>query len=228
MVEAPSPVLAAPVLESREASAQPRHPRGMIPKAALPLLPLLWAEVAAIWPDVPLRSALAAQVEQETCITLTHSKCWNPRAELKTDREYGFGLGQITVTSRFNTFSELRAGHRELSSWEWKDRYDPRLQLRALVLMDRSLFGAMTWASGVERMAFTFAGYNGGRGGVMSDRLVCKNTTGCDPARWFGHVERTSNKSRAKWNGYGKSAFEINREYVQNILNVRRRKYEEG
>lgn len=199
----------------------------MIPKAAVSLLPILWMEIAAIWPDVPLKSALAAQVEQETCITLTHSKCWNPRAELKTDREYGFGLGQITVTDRFNTFTELRQQNRDaLGRWEWKDRYDPRMQLRALTLMDRSLYQSMGFAANsYERMALQFAGYNGGRGGVLKDRLVCRETTGCDPTRWFENIENTSTKSRVKWKGYGKSAFEINREYVQNIMVVRRGKY---
>lgn len=199
----------------------------MIPKAAFALLPLLWAEIAANWPTVPTRSAIPAQIEQETCPSLTSRQCWNPRAELKTSREYGFGLGQITVTDRFNTFNEVRQAHRQaLAAWNWDDRYDPRFQMRALVLMDRGLFTRFGFAADArERMAFTFAGYNGGAGGVLKDREVCRYTTGCDVGRWWGHVERTSTKSRAKWQGYGQSAFDINRTYVTNIMTVRRAKY---
>ena len=59
----------------------------------------------------------------------------------------------------------------------------------------------------------------------MSDRRVCQATAGCDPGRWFGHVEKTSLKARAAIKGYGKSFFDINREYVVNVLQVRRSKY---
>ena len=67
-------------------------------------MPTLATEQRTHWPDVPIRSALAAQVEQETCPSLKSAKCWNPRAELKTSREYGFGLGQLTVTQKFDNF----------------------------------------------------------------------------------------------------------------------------
>ncbi len=202
--------------------------------AALPLLavlylPVLKDEIAARWPDLSLPSALAAQVEQETCISLKHKGCWNPKTELKTDREYGFGLGQLTVTKRFNAWEEVRAMDSGLAAWKWEDRYNPQLQIRALVVKDRyNADRFKTAASGLDRLAFALAAYNGGVGGTLSDIAYCRATPGCDSQRWFNNVERTSHKAKIKVKGYGKSFFEINREYVENVLIVRRGKYIEA
>lgn len=204
-----------------------------VPPNAVKLLPDLRAVQERIWPAAPMPSFLAAQVEQESCISLKHAKCWNPRAELKTSREYGFGLGQITIayradgSVRFNKFQELREQYASLRGWTWENRYDAKYQLTAMVEMDKGIYGRVKDAATTnDRLAFTLSGYNGGESGVMQDRLLCKNTAGCDRNRWFGHVERTSLKSRTKWQGYGASAFQINREYVKNVIHVRRPKYE--
>lgn len=186
-----------------------------------------------LWPDAPQPWFLAGQIEQESCISLTHSKCWNPRAELKTSRENGIGLGQFTRayrangTIRFDKISELAAAHKELRGWTWAKRYDPDYQLGAIVLMDKSIFDKQKGAAtDMDRVSFTLSAYNGGEAGVLQDRRLCDNTTGCDPSRWFDNVERTSMKSKQPQKGYGKSFFQINREYVANILNLRRPKYE--
>lgn len=204
----------------------------MTPALALTYLPLLLATQQQIWPNAPIPSFLAAQVEQESCISLTHSKCWNPRAELKTSREYGFGIGQITTaynadgSVRFNKFEELKTAHSSLSNWEWENRYDVSYQFKALVEMDKAIFNRIKGSSTVvDQLAFTLSAYNGGESGLMQDRTLCRNTTGCDPSLWYGNVEKHSLKSKVKWDGYGKSPFEINREYVKNILEVRRAKY---
>lgn len=198
-----------------------------LPPAAVKYLPQLSIEQQAHWPDAPLRSALAAQVEQETCPSLKSAKCWNPRAELKTAREYGFGLGQLTVTPRFDNFKEARKLHASLRDWQFADRYDPARQLRTLVLMDRS--GYRRLASLVpderERLAMAFSAYNGGLGGVLADRRLCTQVKGCDPGKWFGHVERHSLKARAKTPGYGQSFYDINRGYVRAVMNERRPRY---
>lgn len=197
-----------------------------LPARAYQYIPVLIQEQQAHWPDMPLVSSLPAQVEQETCPSLTSSKCWNPRAELKTSREYGFGLGQLTVTDRFDNFAEARKLDSSLRDWAWEDRYDVRRQLRAMVLMDRGHYRSLRQVPDpFERLAMAFSAYNGGLGGVLTDRRLCSSVPGCDPNKWFGHVEHHSTKAKAAVAGYGKSFFEINREYVRNILIVRRPKY---
>lgn len=201
--------------------------RANLPPRAITYLPTLQAEATAHWPDMPLPSALAGQVEQETCPSLKHKKCWNPTTELKTSREHGFGLGQLTVTSRFDNFAEARKLDVSLRDWQWADRFDAARQLRTMILMDRSGYRRLTKlvADPHERLAMALAAYNGGMGGLLSDRRVCAGVPGCDPGRWFGHVERHSLKAKAAVKGYGKSFFEINREYPKNILGPRQARY---
>ncbi|WP_374353728.1 hypothetical protein [Chitinimonas sp.] len=198
-----------------------------VPERALQYLPMLRSLSAEILPDVQ-PALFAGQVEQETCPSLTSSKCWNPHAELKTAREYGFGLGQLTVTSRFNAFTDVRKLDRQLAGWQWHDRYDATSQLRALLVMDRACRRYAAGAAGEDADAMMLACYNGGGGGLVSDRALCRATPGCDPDRWWANVERTSNKSRKRWQGYGMSAFDINRAYPHNIIRVRSAKYEEA
>ncbi|MCB5187381.1 hypothetical protein LG200_05100 [Methylobacillus caricis] len=206
-----------------QASDQP------IPKNAHAYLPLLKTEQQTWWPKAPMPALLAGQVEQETCISLTHRRCWSRLAELKTDREQGIGLGQITRTKRFDALAELRAAYpAALDGWSWDSEslYDPAFQLRALVLKDRQNFEMIKAAANErEAMAFTLAAYNGGAGGLASDRQLCRGTEGCDAAYWFGHVEHTSLKAKSLASGYKKTFFEINREYVRTIFTVRQAKY---
>lgn len=204
-----------------------------VPANARQYLPLLVQAQQMTWPNAPTPSFLAGQVEQESCVTLRSTKCWNPRAELKTSRENGVGLGQFTRayrvdgSIRFDTISNLAAQHESLRGWSWASRYDAHYQLQAIVEMDKDLYGRQrNAATDEDQLAFALSGYNGGQAGVLQDRRLCANTKGCDPARWFGNVEHTSLKSRRAQRGYGQSFFNINREYVANILHVRRFKYE--
>lgn len=206
--------------------------RTYVPAGAVTLAPVLATVQRQVWPEAPAPWTLGGLVEQESCISLTHRRCWNSRAELKTSREYGFGLGQITIayradgSERFNTFTALQQEHQALRDWVFADRYNPEKQLLAIVLMVRSGWSRIKGAATADdHWAFTLSGYNGGTGDVIRDRMLCHNTTGCDPARWFGHVELTSFKSKVSMPGYGRSTYAINREHARNILTLRRDKY---
>lgn len=205
-----------------------------VPAKARLYAPTLVLVQRSYWADAPEPWFLAGQVEQESCIRLTHPRCWDPLVELKTPHEYGFGLGQITTayrkdgSVRFNKWAELRTRYATLRQWSWEQRFDPSYQLTAIVLMTRGLCHLYPEASSVtDRLGFCLSAYNGGEGGVRQDRILCSNTPGCDRARWFGHVERHSLKTRMPFNGFKKSAFEINREYPRNVLFLRRAKYEQ-
>jgi hypothetical protein len=221
------------LLSCAAASAPAAKKAPQLPALAVTNAPLLVSAQRSIWPDAPAPAFLAGQVEQESCISLTHSKCWSPRAELKTSREYGFGVGQFTIayradgSVRFNKWLELRQRYPSLKSWTWDNRFDTELQMVAFVEMMKSIYARFHFIPEVrDRLGFSLSGYNGGDGAAMQDRVLCRNTEGCDPNRWFDHVEKHSMKSRVPQKGYGKSFFEINREYPHLVLDVRRQKYE--
>lgn len=177
---------------------------------------------------MPQPSALPAQVEQETCISLTSKECFSPHAELKTSREYGFGLGQLTVTTTFNAWLGVkRQAPALLGGWQWEDRYDPLKQVQALLTMDHGSFKTCTqlMKDGSNALACTLSAYNGGMGGFYADRRLCGNTAGCNPEIWFGNIELVSTKAKTPASGYGQSFYQINRGYVKNVMLVRSQKY---
>lgn len=213
--------------------AAAQNVRTYVPTGAVALLPEVVAKQRSIWPDAPMPSFLASQIEQESCISLKHSRCWNPYAQLKTSREWGYGLGQTTIayradgSVRFNKQAELRSLYASLRGWTDDKKFDSSYQITALIEMDKGIFNRMLAAADShERLAFTLSAYNGGESGVRQDRLLCSNTSGCDPATWFDNVELHSLKSRKPNPGYGSSAFKINREYIHNVMELRRPKYE--
>lgn len=191
---------------------------------------ILQAEQRAYWPTHPDPALLAALVEQESCVSLKSPRCWNPAASLKTDREEGAGMGQITRayradgSTRFDSLAGLtRQYSGELRGLSWDTVYRrPDLQLRALVLMSRD--AAAPFRTATAMLEFGDAAYNGGPPGVQNERRACKLSAGCMPALWFGHVELHCLKSRQPIYG-GRSACDINREHVHNVFKVRRLKY---
>ena len=211
----------------------PRAHAAELPPGFAKYGPVLKAEQRAHWPDHPDPAILAALVEQESCVSLKSPRCWNPGAKLKTSREEGAGMGQITRayradgSLRFDSLTALRDQYRtELAGWSWANVYArPDLQLRALVLMSRD--AARTFRGATDWLAFGDAAYNGGPAGVKKERRACKLTKGCDPSLWFGHVERVCLKSRRPLYGT-RNACDINREHVRNVILVRRAKYVEA
>lgn len=203
-----------------------------IPAAAAQHQTVMRAEYRAHWPDHPMPEALPALVEHESCLSLTHSRCWNALSRLKTQREEGAGLGQLTRawrtdgTLRFDALAEMKALHPALRELDWSNVYQrPDLQLRALILKGRDNYAALRLvADPMQRLAFADAAYNGGIGGVNSERRACAVSAGCDPQRWWGQVERVCLKSREPLYA-GRSACDINRNHVRDVLLVRAPKY---
>lgn len=204
------------------------------PPQAVALFPTLKAEQQAYWSELKNPSYLAAQIEQETCASLKNSKCWNYLAELKTSREHGVGLGQLTIaysaagTVRFDALTELVQHHpKDLKGFSWSNWKDPRLQVRGVILKDRDTCNRITnTKTQADLVAMCMSAYNGGFTGLSNDRLSCRAKAGCDAGVWFGNVELTSIKAKTVIPGYGgQSPFSINRTYVQNVMNVRRGRY---
>lgn len=59
-----------------------------IPKNVPKLAPTVYKEAVQNVPDM-YPWYFFSLIEQESCITLTHSKCWNEKSQLKNSREQG-------------------------------------------------------------------------------------------------------------------------------------------
>ena len=136
-----------------------------------------------------------------------------------------------SVTERFNVWRDLTNLDPVLKDkWTWDNRYDPELQMRALVVKNRINYSAIRYetANQTEKMAFLSVTYNSGS--PIVDRNICVRTKGCDPTKWFAGLGYTAvssftAKSTVVAKGYGKSFASISREYPVNVIIVRRPKY---
>ena len=203
-----------------------------LPGHAAQYLPVVRAAQTQHWPDHPAPWVLGGMVEQETCLSPRHPRCWHPTAQLKSAREEGAGLGQLTRTwrpdgtVRFDALAELRARHAELRPLSWANVYQRAdLQAAALVLKSLDDFRALGEVRSLQaRVTMQVAAYNRGLGGINAERRACQVTPGCDPQQWWGHVERTCTASRVALYG-GRSACDINRAHVDKVLNQRGPRY---
>jgi hypothetical protein len=197
-----------------------------IPDRARQYLPLLHQAQATNWANAPRPEWLAALVEHESgCFTMPR-KCWNPLSRLKTAREEGAGLGQITRayrpdgSVRFDALADLRDRHPALREWTWENVFQrPDLQLTAVTLQLRDnwmFFMRLVPDKPMEALYFADAAYNGGAAGVQNDRRACGASRGCDPHKWFGNVELHCTKSHAALYGT-RSACDINRFHVADV-----------
>lgn len=192
---------------------------------ATPYLPMVKTVLGGYWPDHPYPVLVASTIEQESL--------WRPNAELcvpkpKCTTEYGFGFGQLTITPKFNAFTEVKNLNPALRDWSFEDRHNPQKQVLGILTKARANYKQCKPLMADEPNVFScvVVSYNGGYGGFLSDRRICSNTEGCNPKLWFNHVEHTSLKAKVAKAGYGKSFFQINREYAVNVLKLRPVKYE--
>lgn len=205
-----------------------------IPAKALEHLPTLTAQVKEVWPTMPAPNYFGALIEHESCISLKHSRCWDPTSRLKSDREEGAGLGQLTRafksdgSTRFDALEDSkRLDPRGLNELRWETIYQrPDLQIRVVVLMTRASWNRLVKLvpDDEPRLAMTDAAYNGGMGGVLNERRACGLRDDCDPNKWFGHVEKVCLKSTKPLYA-GRSACDINRHHVHDVLHTRMAKY---
>lgn len=122
-------------------------------------------------------ATMAAQVEQESA--------WNPLAQ----SPFAQGLAQFTPS----TAAWISGAYPATLSLN--QPFNPAWALRALAQYDRILYDGFPMPLECDRWAMALAGYNGGPGWVQRDRRLCGAVGGCDPDKWFEHVELHTNRS---------------------------------
>lgn len=204
-----------------------------IPVKATKYLPVMKVEVDNYFKEIDHKEYFGGLVEQESCISLKHSKCWDPTSQLKTSREWGVGLSQITVaykadgSVRFDSLSDLRKAHlAELQELSWSNvTQRPDLQVRGLVLMSKDNYKVFFEVKDeLNRLKMTDSAYNAGPGSVKKRRLQCSLTKGCDPKVWDNNVGSIATLSSKPIYG-NRSPLSINNEHVDLIFNKRMGKY---
>ena len=233
-----APMKIKPVMPVAAAPPKPKPGRidvkTYIPVNAAQYFPTLNEQIQQTWVPRPYHHYFGGLIEQESCISLTHSRCWSPTSRLKTSREEGAGLGQLTRayrsdgSIRFDALADSRRlDPRGLNELRWDNVYQrPDLQMRVIILMTRANWNSIAKLvpDDYNRLAMADAAYNGGLGGVMNERRACAGKPGCDPNIWFGNVEKTCLKSTKPIYG-NRSACMINREHVTYVLKMRMDKY---
>jgi hypothetical protein len=204
-----------------------------IPPQANQYLPMLGQQARELLPAVP-PEYFGALIEHESGCPSIRSMCWKPTARLKSQREEGAGLGQLTRayrpdgSLRFDSLTESRKlDPRGLNELRWDTVYQrPDLQMRVMVLMTRQNYNRVIKlvADPHMRLMFTDLSYNAGFGRVLNDRRACAATAGCNPDKWYGHVEKTCTASKKPLYGT-RSACDISRHHVHDVVDVRMGKY---
>lgn len=192
-----------------------------------PYLPIIKAETDKYFPNVPYRQVFAGQFEQESC-----PKCWDPKSTAKVpDKknggylEIGIGLGQTTITKKYDNVKEWRKLDKSMAGWTDKELYNPVFQIRGAILYDRLMFNSLKYIPDEkERLKFAISSYNKGLGNVIISRKKCVGS--CNPNVWFDNVETTCRGSAKVVQQYGRTFCDINIEYVRNIFQRRMDKYE--
>ena len=216
-------------------SALAQDARTYIHPRAKALMPEIGAEIERLFPILPKWEYVPGLIEHESCVSLKAAKCWNSTSELKTYREQGVGLGQLTRAwdkvgkLRFDNLDVLRKRYpSEMGEANWdtfKNRSD--LQIRGILLMLREDYNYFSFIKNdTLRLQMTDSAYNGGRRDALRAREVCGMTKGCDPNQWFGHIEKYCVKSKTPNPGYGgRNACDINNGHVRDVFQIRMNKF---
>ncbi len=207
-------------------------PNTYIPYNAHTYLPLLKYEQGLMWRGLVEPWYLGALIEKESCYTLRSIRCWNPRSQLKTSREEGAGLIQLTRafnlngTVRFDMLNTMAKKYSYyLKDLSWSDIYQrPDLQIRAGILLSKENYDALySITDAKERLYFTDASYNQGIGNTFKQARLCGLVSNCNPRIWFNNVAKMCTGTRVLYGN--RSACEINRDHVNDIFNIRMPKY---
>lgn len=208
-------------------------PKVYIPPKAFKYKEVIKSELDNYYSSIADYNYIPSLIEHESCLSLTHSRCWEPTSRLKSAREEGAGLGQITRTFnpdgsiRFDSLSDMVRAHREeLKELSWSNVYTrPDLQIRTMVLMVRDIDNRFRDIKDpLERLKFVDAAYNGGSRDVNKQRSICKLKENCNKDIWFGEVESICVKSPKILYG-NRSACDINRHHVKDVFSVKLPKY---
>lgn len=205
-----------------------------IPPQAFGFKDTIRKELDEYFPEIPNRYYIPGLIEHESCISLKHKRCWNSMSELKSARERGVGLGQITVaynsdgSVRFDSLYDLRTKYKAAlkeASWDTIPTR-PDIQIRMIILMTKENYDRLYDVDDdFQRLSMTDASYNGGPGGVQKGRRLCGLTKGCNPNVWFGNVEKMVVKSTKPIYG-DRSPYDIYIHHVDDVLKNRMPKYQ--
>ena len=208
-----------------------------IPTNAYEVLPELYDKANAIAPNVD-PYYFAALIEHESCICITPTRrcrrCFNPTSRLKTKREEGAGLFQLTRayrrngSIRFDIIKTLKRKYsNELSELNWGNVYSrPDLQIIAGLLLWKSNYDNLPkHLDPLVKRRFTDSIFNGGTKFFNRERRSCGLKRGCNPNLWYGNVADSSSGRNKRALYSGKTAWQINRRHVKDV-EQRMSKYE--
>jgi soluble lytic murein transglycosylase-like protein len=150
------------------------------------------AAKAIFGPLAPI-SALAAQIHLESC--------WNTKAVSSASAK---GLAQfIDPTARGVAKAYPSLSPADPFNPKWAFRAQGTLLLENLRRYKKGRESCSAWL-------MAWASYNGSPAALDREVALCRKTEGCDPSRWFNHVEKQ--KARVGW------AWNENRAYGPRIL----------
>lgn len=204
-----------------------------IPERAFLHKDTIKTELDTFFPTIPDYNYIPSLTEHESCISLKHSRCWNSTSRLKSAREEGAGLGQVTRAYtkegalRFDSLQAMKDRYKDsLKDADWETIYQrPDVQIRMMILMVRDDYKKLyNIPDTMIRLQMTDASYNGGIGGLQKERRTCGLAANCNPNIWFNNVELHCLKSKKAIYGQ-RSPCDINRHHVDDVFHNKLPKY---